>query len=387
MKYGGAMKRGLQISLSIILVVLSFTTFSFAQAEFETGKIGAIVNIYGRVRVYYPTLDTRQIDRISIALSKAPSEVFDYKNDTNPEDTVALLKSAPTDGLYEIYGSFNNSYFQDSVVFHTNPPDVLEKLNVYGWENEQYLIAKFTMLNREAAAFEAIPGFEIVPMIDGAYGNEVLNCLADKGIAEIYVADGTHVGLKILSKELTGFMAIDYPTDDYWLGDTTIYDYLTYTGKDTEFQSSGDGGLGVMTTAPENLGLGDSLVIYMGISVGATRDEMLTVMTAAEAKYASVFTSVERNEGTAPKEYSLKQNYPNPFNPGTTIKWQQPKQGFTTLKIFNTLGNEVATLVNQELNAGSYSVNYDAGRLSSGIYFYTLTTGNFSSTKKMILVK
>lgn len=381
------MKRGLQFGVSIILIVLSITTFSFAQAEFETGKIGAVVNIYGRIRIYSPNFDTRQIDRISIAVSKSQSEVFDYKNDVDAEDTVKLIKTYGTEGYYEIYGTFNNKYvITENPEAIPNPPDVLEKLNIYGWENEQYLIAKFTVLNRETTAFDAIAGFEIVPMIDGAYGNEVLNCLSDRGIAEIYIADGTHVGLKLLSEETTGFKAMDYP-EDYWVGDTTLYSYLTYTGKDVEFQSGGDGGLGVMTTAPENLGLGDSLVIYMGISVGATRDEMLTVMTAAEAKYASVFTSVEHNEGTTPKEYSMKQNYPNPFNPGTTIKWQQPKQGFTTLKIFNTLGNEVATIVNQELNAGSYSVNYDAGRLSSGIYFYTLTTGNFSSTKKMILVK
>ncbi len=380
------MKRGLQIGLSIILVVLSFTTLSFGQAEFQTGKIGVVVNVYGRVRIYSPTLDTRQIDRISIAVSKSQTEVFDYKNDTNPEDTVSLVKDNSTDGLYEIYGSFNNSYFEDSVVFHTNPPDVLEKLNIYGWENEQYVIAKFTILNRETTAFDAIAGFEIVPMIDGAYGNEVLNYLTDKSITEIYIADGTHVGLKLLSKELTGFMAIDYPVDDYWLGDTTLYSYLTYANKDTEFQSGGDGGLGIMTTAPENLGIGDSLVVYMAVSVGATRDEMETMMTAAETKYATI-TNVTKEDSKLPESFLLKQNYPNPFNPSTTIKWQQPALGFTTLKIFNALGNEIATLVNQNMNAGSYSVNYDASGLSSGIYFYNLTTGDFSSTKKMILIK
>lgn len=380
------MKTGLRLGLSVVMVVLSLTTFSFAQAEFETGKIGAIVNIYGRVRVYSPTLDTRQIDRISLAVAKAPSEVFDYKNDTNPEDTVALVKTASSDGYYEIYGSVNNTYFEDSVVFHTNLPDVLEKFSIYGWENEQYLIAKFTILNRESSAFDAIAGFEIVPMIDGAYGNEILNCIADKNIAEIYITDATHVGLKILSQELTGFMAIDYPTEDYWLGDTTIYRYLTYAAKDAEFQSSGDGGLGIMTTAAENLGASDSMIVYMAIAVGASRDEMLTVMDAAEAKYATL-TSVKRSDSEIPETFTLKQNYPNPFNPSTTIKWQQPERGFTTLKIYDALGNEIATLANQELNAGNYSVSFDANKMSSGIYFYSLTTGQFSSTKKMILVK
>ncbi|MBW7888283.1 MAG: T9SS type A sorting domain-containing protein [Bacteroidetes bacterium] len=88
-----------------------------------------------------------------------------------------------------------------------------------------------------------------------------------------------------------------------------------------------------------------------------------------------------------PKEFLLAQNVPNPFNPSTTISYILPEDGFVSLKIYNTLGNEIATLVNDYKAAGLYSVNWDARNLSNGLYFYRMQTGNISITKKMVLTK
>ncbi len=85
--------------------------------------------------------------------------------------------------------------------------------------------------------------------------------------------------------------------------------------------------------------------------------------------------------------FMLNQNYPNPFNPSTTIKYQLPENGFVSIKVYDVLGKEVASVVNEEKAAGSYEVNLDAGKLSSGIYFYTMQAGNFVETKKMVLMK
>ncbi len=90
---------------------------------------------------------------------------------------------------------------------------------------------------------------------------------------------------------------------------------------------------------------------------------------------------------TIPTKFNLYQNYPNPFNPSTKISWQSPIGGWQTLKIYDVLGNEVTTLVNEYKNAGSYEVNFDASKLSSGIYFYHLRAGSFVETKKMLLLK
>lgn len=101
-------------------------------------------------------------------------------------------------------------------------------------------------------------------------------------------------------------------------------------------------------------------------------------------------------------DYSLSQNYPNPFNPVTTISYQIPTDGFVTLKVYDVLGKEVATLVNGQKLSGSYIVQFDGSNLSSGIYFYKISVGDaaanlsadkassahgYSDTKKLMLMK
>ncbi len=86
-------------------------------------------------------------------------------------------------------------------------------------------------------------------------------------------------------------------------------------------------------------------------------------------------------------EFALEQNYPNPFNPSTTIKFALPKAGNVVLKVYNMLGEEVAALINNEMPAGGHEVNFDACKLSSGMYIYKLTSGTYSELKKLMLLK
>ena len=88
-----------------------------------------------------------------------------------------------------------------------------------------------------------------------------------------------------------------------------------------------------------------------------------------------------------PAEYNLSQNYPNPFNPETIINYQLTMNNYVTIKVYDILGREVATLVNEEKPAGKYSLNFDASKLSSGIYFYRIKAGSFTQTRKMILLR
>jgi hypothetical protein len=98
-------------------------------------------------------------------------------------------------------------------------------------------------------------------------------------------------------------------------------------------------------------------------------------------------TSVEEPIAGHPATFSLHQNYPNPFNPATNIKFQIPISSFVTLRVFDLLGREVATLVNEEMRPGSYERTFDASGLSSGIYFYRLRAGSFVETKKLVVLK
>jgi len=96
---------------------------------------------------------------------------------------------------------------------------------------------------------------------------------------------------------------------------------------------------------------------------------------------------IPENDKANQINFSLKQNYPNPFNPSTVISYQLPVIGMVLLKVYDLLGREIATLVNEEKPAGEYEVEFNAARLPSGIYFYQLRTGNFSETKKMVLIR
>ena len=92
-------------------------------------------------------------------------------------------------------------------------------------------------------------------------------------------------------------------------------------------------------------------------------------------------------EVSAPIDYSLSQNYPNPFNPSTTISYSIPNDGNVTLKVYDVLGNEVASLVDEQKQSGSFDVNFNASALSSGVYYYQIKAGEFTSTKKLVLMK
>jgi len=100
-----------------------------------------------------------------------------------------------------------------------------------------------------------------------------------------------------------------------------------------------------------------------------------------------VVTGFTQSGSQLPNKFFLSQNFPNPFNPSTIINYQLAINSFVSVKIHNIIGDEVATLVNEKQNAGSYSVDFNAASLPSGVYYYKLFTGNFSETKKMVLIK
>jgi len=98
-------------------------------------------------------------------------------------------------------------------------------------------------------------------------------------------------------------------------------------------------------------------------------------------------TGVAEHAGTVPGEFALQQNYPNPFNPSTTITYQVANAGFVSLKVYDLLGQEVATLVNEQTAPGTYSINWLAGNAPSGMYFYRMQSGSFTATRQMMLMK
>jgi hypothetical protein len=177
-----------------------------------------------------------------------------------------------------------------------------------------------------------------------------------------------------------GTLTLIGPSYNGWL-----YNYAYSTG--TELIHEGPGGPGSPVSQ------GDARVRFVGQTGARMFDTPWTMpldvwsnSPLPEELAPDGWTSVREITGI-PQTYSLEQNFPNPFNPSTKIRFSIPAQGLVTLKVFNLLGEEVATLINGELTNGTYEVDFKATNVSSGIYFYTLTADNFISTKKMILLK
>jgi hypothetical protein len=101
----------------------------------------------------------------------------------------------------------------------------------------------------------------------------------------------------------------------------------------------------------------------------------------------AIATGVKQDKENAPISFALYENYPNPFNPTTTISFSLPSRSFVSLKIFDLLGREVATVISEEMSAGRFSKQWNAAKFSSGIYFCRLTAGGSTQVKKMLLVK
>jgi len=129
-------------------------------------------------------------------------------------------------------------------------------------------------------------------------------------------------------------------------------------------------------------------IIYLSFPIETVADD--NAFNSVIAKSMNYFepgiVSVD-NELNLVNEFNLFQNYPNPFNPSTVISYQLPVASNVTLKVYDVLGREIATLVNEEKPAGSYEVDFNANGLSSGVYFYTLRLNDKSYSKSMILMK
>jgi hypothetical protein len=124
------------------------------------------------------------------------------------------------------------------------------------------------------------------------------------------------------------------------------------------------------------------------VSLPAFGSAVFVIDNVAHTLVLPLLTGVgESRSGVIPGEYGLGQNYPNPFNPATTIAYQIRSAGQVTLRVYDVLGREVATLVDGYQSPGTHTKTFDGSRLSSGVYFYRLQSGSFVNTKKMVLAK
>jgi len=137
---------------------------------------------------------------------------------------------------------------------------------------------------------------------------------------------------------------------------------------------------------PFNISAGETMPVAFALAAGENLNELRNAIRLSREKYISLISDVS-NEEPAPKEFALYQNYPNPFNSFTIINYQISKSSRAILKVYDALGREIQTLVDEVKEPGNYKVEFNASKLSSGVYFYTLQTESNFFVKKMILMK
>jgi hypothetical protein len=192
------------------------------------------------------------------------------------------------------------------------------------------------------------------------------------------------MGIKLLSHTLHSLYSFEWYSG--YTVDTSYWNWLNYGSIQPQYIGGVEGPVTIPSQPFVNINSNDSIAVFYAFAIGANQAEIVSAINEAQVKYSTVL-SVDNKISEIPTGYSLGQNYPNPFNPSTKIQFSINNTQFVSLKVFDILGNEVATLVNEELTAGVYQYNFDASNLSSGVYYYRLNAGSFSETKKMILTK
>jgi hypothetical protein len=357
-----------------------------AQVTGETGKLGFQLSVYGRVRIQTPawTGGTRQLDRASVIVALDSTAVFDYNEDAENVSGPDLITGGVSDVLATVVA--NNAY---SLL----PPNVTVRTTVYGWNNDSFLLYRFAVRNDSSVAVKAFVGTAVVPEPGGSYGQETMEYNATKKVA-YYFRSGelAYIGFKVVSQEPYSMHSMDWDTYSSDPNNEVTTDAIrcfltTRPGFDASFTGGVDGSVLHMTAGAWTLQHGDSAVVMYALLYAESLTGLLDAADAAQARYNSMVTSVNSVTQEVPERYALRQNYPNPFNPSTQIGFDIVHPGFVTLKVYDLLGREVATLVKENLTPGTYSATFTADGMPSGVYVARLATGSFSATKKMLLVK
>ncbi len=192
-----------------------------------------------------------------------------------------------------------------------------------------------------------------------------------------------YLGLGLMTNQTMNFKII--PSTDLLNGFTTQekWDALSNGVVNDSLGPNGNGY--VLGVGPFNLAVNQSEIIGFAILNGTSAADLIAKNAVAKLKYGTVGIKMISTE--IPKVFSLSQNYPNPFNPVTRIQFGVPKNELVSIKIYDILGKEVATLVNDFKQAGTYEVDFNASTLSSGVYFYRMQSGYFTDIKRMMVIK
>ena len=347
---------------------IQFLTYGFAKHN-ELGN-----TLYKKYKIINKSQNT--IDSMYISLF------------SDPDVGYALDDYVGCDTLLNLAYAYNGDR-NDEGYYGSNPPAV-------GYKLVQGLKVKSVDVDSAKYSGKWIKGYKNLPMNSFAF-------FFGSGLGSFtcrMIIDRIPVYNIIRGKECSGENYID-----------------PYTGDTTRFPFSGDPVIDTGWTMPnhpswQQWSLHGDVRMFLNsgpitMAPGDTQEVVIAVVAARGSDHIQSITELRNAARTAqifydlyspdladidfhpliPDYYYLGQNYPNPFNPKTQIDYELPLNGLVTLKVYDVIGREIATLVNEEKTAGKHQVDFSANNLSSGIYFYTLTSRAYSKTKKMVVIK
>lgn len=364
----------------VLLVILLLPYIVNAQKGINLNGFGVELNQFGRIQIVdvYPGLNSI-IYQSSILVATTDSTVFDFLQDAGNLDTLQSLGSSVYSDT-SFYVAINNSY-------SNLPPAVIVKENLYAWKDSTFFLVKYTVINSDTIPVNALTGLEIVPHLASFYGYDTITYSFDKHYFSFFKND-KRVGMKYLlqdSTHISSLTSTNYRVN--FANDSLYYLWLTHGLIDTTFYSDSIGAVTFTAHLPQMLAPGDSLSFFYAYTVASTDSAIQARLEQAEKKFRYIVVGINEPLASLPVSFDLYQNYPNPFNPSTIISFSLNSQERVRLNIYNILGERVSVLLDEVKSAGTYKVNFNAKNLSSGVYFYELSTDNMRISKKMMLIK
>lgn len=390
--------------------------------------IGLVEHVFGGGFWLAGKLDTARIGTtperklVSLSYEGWAGPYYEFFPGTNPADTIWVANrgmSTPPPGWYEYWGSslpFNPISDQDMYCTYT---DTAVRVVDHVPLRLKIIQSSFAWNIADAEAIHVIE-YRIINMgiktIDSAYagvfceggiffpnGPPLPNHSYAGYLVDIHTAyynntidpGATPLGIRILASSLpldslqfnfSWFTGPQTPPTD-----PGKYQWMAYAGIEPDQVFPGDSRIltsaGPFTLHPSSGPNPDTLKFVVAIVSGTSLSDMVARSETALQLYLNPPVSVRDEQDDVPQASELFQNYPNPFNPSTNIGFEIRDVGFVSLKVYDLLGGEVATVVNEKLNPGTYQRQFSGEWLSSGVYLYRLTAGDFVETRKLLLIK
>jgi serine protease len=257
-----------------------------------------------------------------------------------------------------------------------------------GATDSNYILIRYTIKNTNATTLSNLYAgiFTFFSPNGSALAGNITRYDATNKLGYTYNTSVTnpYVGVAMMNTNLTtNFKAMGFM--DIINGFTTAEKWSTLSSGIANDSIGPGGNAFTLAAGPLTIAANQTVKIGFAILKGNNIGDLINNVNIARNKYNSV--GINQISNLLPKKYELMQNYPNPFNPVTKINFAIPKNEFVNIKIYDVLGREIMTLVNEKMNAGYYEFNFDGSALSSGMYFYKMTTNTYSDIKRMVLVK